>query len=280
MGAWPTDDLTKVHLDAGTDSPKQARLELEALLDKVKAILAAYGDVSGVATLDAGTEVPAAQLGKALLKTNNLSDVTAATGRTNLGATTTGDALFTTASASVARTTIGAEQAGTTVQKSGDAMTGLLTLSGDPTGTLHAATKQYVDASIPGPASITQTELAKPSVGTPELIDSSVTTAKIANSNVTQGKMASSSVGRGQLKTTTVSLSGTIYGGTGLGITMSAYAFFPMIHTQNSFGHHGHTFAYVIGHSTDGASADSPRFRLYPKGNSLSYDVDYRYIQS
>ncbi|WLB24945.1 hypothetical protein QIH85_23990 [Bradyrhizobium japonicum] len=32
------------------------------------------------------------------------------------------------------------------VQKAGDVMTGLLTLSGDPTALLHAATKQYVDA--------------------------------------------------------------------------------------------------------------------------------------
>ena len=34
------------------------------------------------------------------------------------------------------------------VQKSGDTMTGLLTLSADPTSGLHAATKQYVDASL------------------------------------------------------------------------------------------------------------------------------------
>ena len=32
------------------------------------------------------------------------------------------------------------------VLKAGDAMTGLLTLSGDPTNATHAATKQYVDA--------------------------------------------------------------------------------------------------------------------------------------
>lgn len=37
---WPTDDLTKVHLDSGTDSPSNARAELEALVDKVKLILA------------------------------------------------------------------------------------------------------------------------------------------------------------------------------------------------------------------------------------------------
>lgn len=34
------------------------------------------------------------------------------------------------------------------VSKSGDTMTGLLTLSGDPTAALHAATKSYVDAAV------------------------------------------------------------------------------------------------------------------------------------
>jgi len=37
---------------------------------------------------------------------------------------------------------------GTKVAKSGDTMTGLLTLSADPTGAMHASTKQYVDAQI------------------------------------------------------------------------------------------------------------------------------------
>lgn len=38
--AWPTDDLTKAHLDASTDDPSQARAEILALLNKVQAILA------------------------------------------------------------------------------------------------------------------------------------------------------------------------------------------------------------------------------------------------
>lgn len=40
MGAWPSDDLTKVHLDAATDDPSQARGELVALIDKVKVMIA------------------------------------------------------------------------------------------------------------------------------------------------------------------------------------------------------------------------------------------------
>lgn len=38
----------------------------------------------------------------------------------------------------------------TPVNKAGDTMTGLLTLSGNPTSNLHAATKQYVDGLIVG----------------------------------------------------------------------------------------------------------------------------------
>lgn len=37
---WPTDDLTKVSLDQASDDPSAARAELEALLDKVKLMLA------------------------------------------------------------------------------------------------------------------------------------------------------------------------------------------------------------------------------------------------
>ncbi len=37
---WPTDDLTKTHLDAGTDSPANARAEIEAAIDKLKSVLA------------------------------------------------------------------------------------------------------------------------------------------------------------------------------------------------------------------------------------------------
>lgn len=38
--AWPTDDLTTTHLDAGGDSPAQARSEILAAVQKLKALLA------------------------------------------------------------------------------------------------------------------------------------------------------------------------------------------------------------------------------------------------
>jgi hypothetical protein len=44
--------------------------------------------------------------------------------------------------------------AATRVAKAGDTMTGFLTLHADPTATLHAATKQYVDGEVAGAAGI------------------------------------------------------------------------------------------------------------------------------
>ena len=38
----------------------------------------------------------------------------------------------------------------TKVSKAGDTMTGALTLSGEPTSNLHAATKAYVDSQVSG----------------------------------------------------------------------------------------------------------------------------------
>jgi hypothetical protein len=51
------------------------------------------------------------------------------------------------AAADAAITTAYQTADGNRVNKAGDTMTGLLTLSGDPTAALHAATKQYVDTA-------------------------------------------------------------------------------------------------------------------------------------
>lgn len=48
------------------------------------------------------------------------------------------------------------------VDKAGDIMTGPLTLSGNPTNNLHAATKQYVDSSIPTSANQSLSNLTSP----------------------------------------------------------------------------------------------------------------------
>lgn len=53
MGAWPSDDLTKAHLDAATDDPSQARVELVALIDKVKVMIAGLESAN---TVNAGVK--------------------------------------------------------------------------------------------------------------------------------------------------------------------------------------------------------------------------------
>jgi len=59
--AWPS-TLTTNHLDSDTDSPKLARAEILATAVAVNAIIDSRGAASGVASLDATTRIPAAQL--------------------------------------------------------------------------------------------------------------------------------------------------------------------------------------------------------------------------
>lgn len=65
--AWPTDDLTTTSLDATNDDPSAARVELLAAIQKVQALIAAYNVASGVCPLDAGGQVPTANLGNATI---------------------------------------------------------------------------------------------------------------------------------------------------------------------------------------------------------------------
>lgn len=113
-----------------------------------------------------------------------------------------------------------------------------------------------------------QSNLAANSVGASQLI----------SGNVQATHLAAAAVQRAKLQTTTVSLSGSISIGSHVDITLSAYAFFPMIHTtfSGTAGNH----VKLSGHGTDGASADLPRFRLSNEdsSNSNTYDIDYRYI--
>lgn len=61
-GAWPSDDLSFTHLDSPNDDPSQARAQLLALGNKVKAVIAARGDLNGVASLDSSGKVPIGQI--------------------------------------------------------------------------------------------------------------------------------------------------------------------------------------------------------------------------
>jgi len=57
--AYPVDDLTNVHLNASTDDPSQARAELNALVLKVQAMIAATGTgANNALKLDSNGDVP------------------------------------------------------------------------------------------------------------------------------------------------------------------------------------------------------------------------------
>ena len=94
MSAWPTDDLTNANLDGPIDDPSLARAELNALLLKVQAMLAAAGTAADeVLKLDgnanAGLTVGTAQ--RTLAKTADYTVVVADLGRTILVDATSGN---------------------------------------------------------------------------------------------------------------------------------------------------------------------------------------------
>ena len=85
-------------------------------------------------------------------------------------------------------------------------------------------------------------------------------------------------VDRSALKTATQSTNGSVSAGSKVNITLGSYSFFPMIHAS-----HTTTIGSLAGHTTDAASADSPRFAFVntssTKGaTSYTYDVDSRYV--
>ncbi len=86
---YPTDDLTKVHLDAAADNPTQARAELEALVDKVKAMLAATGTgANNVLKLDASGYIPSGVgINNNVINEKKGADIASAT-TTDIGAAT------------------------------------------------------------------------------------------------------------------------------------------------------------------------------------------------
>ena len=52
MTAWPTQKIDTTHLDQGSDSPAHARATIKAMADTINAMIDAFGDPNGVATLD------------------------------------------------------------------------------------------------------------------------------------------------------------------------------------------------------------------------------------
>lgn len=58
---WPADDLTVINFASGSD-PSQARAEILAAINKLKAVLAQYNIASGICPLGADSKVPSANL--------------------------------------------------------------------------------------------------------------------------------------------------------------------------------------------------------------------------
>jgi hypothetical protein len=61
--SWGTvGNVTTVNLDSSADDPSQARVELYNALIELQAVINGRGSASGVASLDASSKIPAAQL--------------------------------------------------------------------------------------------------------------------------------------------------------------------------------------------------------------------------
>lgn len=60
--AWPSTPIDTTDMDAGTDSPASARIDLKSAVDAVNAMIAGRGSASGVASLDASSKILDAQL--------------------------------------------------------------------------------------------------------------------------------------------------------------------------------------------------------------------------
>lgn len=63
MTAWPSvPGFSTGNTDAGTDNPSVARVDIKNTMDRVVEMIGARGAASGVAPLDAGSKIPAANL--------------------------------------------------------------------------------------------------------------------------------------------------------------------------------------------------------------------------
>ena len=61
--AWATvGNVTTTHLDSALDSPAEARVELYNAILELQNVINGRGAVNGVASLDASTKIPSAQM--------------------------------------------------------------------------------------------------------------------------------------------------------------------------------------------------------------------------
>jgi hypothetical protein len=94
---WPSSNVDTTHMDAAGDDPSQARAEIKKMADNVNAIKDMRGVAEGVASLDAGGQVPAAQL----------PTIAANRGGTGQTAYTVGDILYASATGTLTKLSAG-----------------------------------------------------------------------------------------------------------------------------------------------------------------------------
>lgn len=82
MGWGNAGNVITTSLDSGSDSPAVARSHIKAALDELSAVIGGRGAASGVASLDANTLVPVAQIPITPIGTGRYIDFTAGTGKT------------------------------------------------------------------------------------------------------------------------------------------------------------------------------------------------------
>lgn len=63
--AWPAGGVPTTNVDAGSDVPALARLDIKTLIDQFNQAIASRGDVDGVCELDANLRIPAVRMGYA-----------------------------------------------------------------------------------------------------------------------------------------------------------------------------------------------------------------------
>jgi len=76
--SWPGSTIVTTNLDSGTDSPAAARVDLLDAVTKTNQIIGARGTASGVASLDAGTLIPDAQIPADVLRASAAQTITGA----------------------------------------------------------------------------------------------------------------------------------------------------------------------------------------------------------